>query len=242
MPSTVSQPRPTSTFTRQLFIHSITHLLRALPQSLTVDEVSGIASALPSDVLSSLSYRDSIKTTSQCCCEGGSHLPSSSSSSASQHPTVHKLASISTFGTITCLKVLAPHVKNVAAKGWIFFQDHKLAERGTNLVKGMGELGLKVTTGVFSWMDLQTLFLDEDYDYLVQRAEQFTSIDGESYVEDQLSSIDTDVAANLGQRKRRAATRRKLVKGLGIWMGGLVSSGIGGMVEGFSSGLESNLA
>jgi len=104
----------------------------------------------------------------------------------------------------------------------------------------MGGLGLKVTTGVFSWMDLQTLFLDEDYDYLVQRAEQLTSVDGELYVEDQLSSIDTDVAANLGQRKRRAVIRRKLVKGLGTWMGGLVSSGIGGMVEGFSSGLESN--
>lgn len=129
------------------------------------------------------------------------------------HPTIHALLSLVTATTVSSIRNLTPHVRSLAQSTWEFNLKYRVAERGIDSVRSSIDSGLCFWKGVVQWV-----MYDESTVVVVEELE-----DGE---------------------EGKTATRRTIrygggiVRDLGKYAGGIVRSGVAGVMEGFVEGMR----
>ena len=133
-----------ATLTRQLYMHGLTYLLRALPNDLTPEERMSLQAAIPTHLL-----------------EPPASPPSDTLVRLSQSPGVarretlqdtsllHRLTAMVVFQAFVFLQFLLPYVKLLIGHAYRFEREHKITHRIVNTglitVDEIGRRGLKLS-------------------------------------------------------------------------------------------------
>ncbi|KAH8817377.1 hypothetical protein F5884DRAFT_248811 [Xylogone sp. PMI_703] len=132
-------------FARQLYLHSLTYLLRALPPDLTAEEQLGIRGALPEGLV--LPLRIQLN-------------PAESSSSALQHNAgstgtpsfLHRTVASTILNLFILLHFLLPYLKALLANAFEYERRHKISERvlshGIDLADAWGKRRVTITEAI----------------------------------------------------------------------------------------------
>ncbi|KAF1977374.1 hypothetical protein BU23DRAFT_453095 [Bimuria novae-zelandiae CBS 107.79] len=107
--------------TRQMYIHSLTYLLRGLPPSLSPEETLSLQVALPPELIltAPCSHKLSFKNPD------GAAPPSDPS-------LLHRLVAITVFETFVLLQFLLPYIKLFLGHAYRFERKHNVAQRLVN--------------------------------------------------------------------------------------------------------------
>lgn len=106
-------------FARQLYIHSLTYLMRALPPDLTVDEKVSIRAALPEGIANPPNpYPSNLRTE--------------------ERPTsfLHRTLASTIVQLFILFQFLLPYIRILLAKAWAYEKEHRIIVRVT--IKGVG--------------------------------------------------------------------------------------------------------
>lgn len=129
----------TSSLTRNLYVHSLTYLLRALPATLSLDERTSLQSALPDAVLPDATHSPPQQTTIIL----HRSPPSMSSPQLPQRQSLlHRLTAVVTLNLILLASVLAPYIAATLRRAYTYEQQHRLLLRAYNAVLGLLSLAL----------------------------------------------------------------------------------------------------
>lgn len=128
-----------ASFARQLYIHGIIYLLRALPTDLTVEEQLSVRSALPRGVvplrLEDSTYASTSRTTTQ---------PS----------ILHRTLASIIIQLFILFQLILPHLKYILNSTYQYDRTHKISERvlssSISTVDTMGRRGLHMTEAVLN--------------------------------------------------------------------------------------------
>ncbi|KAF3927926.1 hypothetical protein ABW20_dc0107346 [Dactylellina cionopaga] len=182
---------------------------------LYLDSLTYLLRALPSD----LSPSETTQLVSSLPPSLVSYLqpPTSSSSSGNEgagitidHPTIHYLLLVLTATTVSSVRNMTPHLKSLAQSTWEYNLKYKVAERGYERVRRTVDSGFSFWKAVAEWV------MFEDCDRAV-------AVQGQEGV----------VVA--GKRLRYGGG---IVRDMGRYAGGVIRSGIGGVVDGFVRGMK----
>ncbi|KAF2149516.1 hypothetical protein K461DRAFT_203071, partial [Myriangium duriaei CBS 260.36] len=114
-----------SPFARQLYVHALTYLLRALPSSLTDEEQSSLAAALPASLASTTSgygsQCDSIDEFPEYAEDGYTPPP--------QRTLLYRIAAQVTVQAFVLLSVLIPWIQYLLSHAFRINKQHHLTER-----------------------------------------------------------------------------------------------------------------
>jgi hypothetical protein len=126
---------------RQLYIHSLTYLLRALPPDLTVEEVVSLQASLPPELIpapKSAAETDQSRQYSQ-----SNHSPS----------FLHKTLASTIIQLFILFQFVLPYLKYVLASAYQYERSHKLSEkfltRSITTVDTVGKHSLALTAAVY---------------------------------------------------------------------------------------------
>ncbi|KAI9867623.1 MAG: hypothetical protein M1813_008423 [Trichoglossum hirsutum] len=112
-------------FTRQLYIHSVTYLLRGLPNDLSAEERLGLRSALPSGVMEPL--RLDINGQNLVMIRGSeSRIRNRASSPPS---LLHRILASLVIQLFVFAHFIFPHVKTLLRNAYIYERNNRLSER-----------------------------------------------------------------------------------------------------------------
>ncbi|EPS38485.1 hypothetical protein H072_7773 [Dactylellina haptotyla CBS 200.50] len=179
---------------------------------LYLDSITYLLRALPSD----LSASETTQLISSLPPSLISDLQPSSAGGeklerAVEHPTVHYLLQVMTATTVSSVRNLTPHLKSLAQSTWEYNLRYRVAERGYDKIRRTVDSGFAFWKAVAEWA------MFEDCDRIME-------IDGEGAV----------VAS--GRRLRYGGG---IVRDVGMYAGGVIRSGVGGVIEGFVEGMRS---
>jgi hypothetical protein len=138
--STISQdPRfGNPTFSRQLYLHAITYLLRALPLDLTTEEQLSIRSALPTGVVEPLHI--GVNT---------SNSNPNLANSESQPSLLHRLLASTIVRVFIIFQFLLPYLKCLLSAAYQYERRHKISEKllsqSIHTMDLLGKQGLSLT-------------------------------------------------------------------------------------------------
>jgi hypothetical protein len=126
-------------FARQLYIHAIIYLLRALPIDLTVEEQLSVRSALPQGVVP-LQLEDSTHA--------------STSQTAHQPSILHRTLASTIVQLFILFQFILPHLKCIMSSAYQYDRAHKISERvlsgSISTVDTIGRRGLLITEAVLN--------------------------------------------------------------------------------------------
>ncbi|KAF3930364.1 hypothetical protein ABW19_dt0209304 [Dactylella cylindrospora] len=132
-----------------------------------------------------------------------------------EHPTIHNLLSLVTSTTVSSIRNLTPHVKSLAQTTWEYNVKYRLAERGFERVKSTMDSSLRFWRAVAEWV------MFEDDGAIIEIK------DGEREGQVQVVS-----------RRRKVRFGGGVLRNVGRYAGGIVRSGVGGVMEGFVEGMK----
>jgi hypothetical protein len=142
--SSISQnPRfGNASFARQLYIHALTYLLRALPSDLTTEEQLSVRSSLPPGVVEPL------------------HLSVSSppqSTTPTQPSVLHRTLASTIVQFFILFQFIVPYLKHLLSVAYQYDREHKISEKvlkqGIETVDRVGKKGLGVSEAVMGMGD-----------------------------------------------------------------------------------------
>lgn len=111
-----------ASFARQLYLHSVTYLLRALPADLTTEEQLSIRSALPQTVTAPLHVQVNPPCSGQDAFQGGfrpNHPPS----------LLHRTVASMILNLFILIHFLLPYLKAFLAQAYAYERKHRISER-----------------------------------------------------------------------------------------------------------------
>jgi len=128
-------------FARQLYLHALTYLLRALPQDLTTEEQLSVRSALPRGVVEPLRLNSVYMT--------GSH----SSEQDSQPSLLHRTLASMIIQLFNFVQFIMPYLKYLVRAAYQYDREHKISEKAVaqsiKTVDLVGKSGLAVGSAVW---------------------------------------------------------------------------------------------
>jgi hypothetical protein len=142
--STISQdPR----FVRQLYLHAVTYLLRALPTDLTTEEQLSVRSALPPGIVEPLRLETHPAYTSKSNFSGSSNPPS----------VLHRALASTIVQLFILFQFLLPYLKYLLRAAYQYDRTHKISERvlsgSIETVDTLGKTGLGISAAVLGMGD-----------------------------------------------------------------------------------------
>lgn len=148
--STISQdPRfGNPSFSRQLYVHALTYLLRALPSDLTTEEQLSVRSALPSGVVEPLRLElNHAYAGIQGQVAGGDHQPS----------LLHRALASAIIQFFVLFQFIVPYLKSLLTAAYQYDREHKISERvfsqSIETVDMLGKHGLNITSAIYAMGD-----------------------------------------------------------------------------------------
>ena len=135
-----------ASFSRQLYIHALTYLLRGLPSDLAPDEQMSIRGALPKGVVEPLqinSINDYTRT---------------STTSPRQPPSLlHKTLASTIVQIFILLQFILPYVKYLLATAYQYERTHRISEKflhhSLDTVDSVGKHSLTLTGAIYGMVD-----------------------------------------------------------------------------------------
>lgn len=132
-------------FSRQLYVHSLTYLLRGLPSDLTPDEQMSVRVALPNGIVEPLQV-------------GSINTQTSSPQISPQPPSLlHKTLATTIVQIFVMLQFLIPYVKYLLASAYQYERTHRISEkilRGSmDAVDSVGKRSLTLTGAIYTMVD-----------------------------------------------------------------------------------------
>lgn len=130
---------------RQLYVHALTYLLRALPSDLTTEENMSLQTAIPKEVVESLQEESNTNESSQ-------------NSSLNNPPSLLQRSVAATIIQLFILfQFILPYVKYLLISAYQYDRTHKISEkvlsRGIVTVDTIGKSGLAVTGAIYGMGD-----------------------------------------------------------------------------------------
>ncbi|CAG8961951.1 hypothetical protein HYFRA_00013731 [Hymenoscyphus fraxineus] len=134
-----------ASFARQMYIHSLTYLLRALPHDMTTEEQLSVRSSLPEGVVEPLGF----------AVEGG--MPNTATASLKlpqRKPSLlHRTLATTIVQLFIFFQLIFPHIKNFLQSAYRYDRQHKITEKvltqGVTTVDEIGKRGLTVTGAIY---------------------------------------------------------------------------------------------
>jgi len=145
--STISQdPRfGNATFARQLYIHSLTYLLRALPSDLSTEEQLSVRNALPAGLVEPPQP------------ERNTALPASSSYSQNPPSLLHRTLASTIVQMFILFQFILPYLKYLLTSAYQYEREHKICEKvlsqSIDTVDVLGKQSLSVTSAIYGMGD-----------------------------------------------------------------------------------------
>lgn len=113
----------TTIFTRQLYIHSLTYLLRGLPSDLTAQEMLGLQAAIPESLIP-VRNEPCTHTMMSLAPEGVK------SDIGSEEPSLlHRVTAILVFHSFVLMQFLLPYIKLFIGHAYRFEREHRITQR-----------------------------------------------------------------------------------------------------------------
>lgn len=142
----------TASLTRQLYIHSMTYLLRGLPNDLTPEETLSLHAALPQSMarLQADPSAHALVPISQ--------RASLSQERSPQEPTMlHRLTAVLVFQTFILIQFLLPYIRLFLSHTYQFERKHQITKRlvnsGVTTVDELGRRSLKLSQTICQMND-----------------------------------------------------------------------------------------
>ncbi|KAF2493403.1 hypothetical protein BU16DRAFT_465241 [Lophium mytilinum] len=138
-------------FSRQLYIHGITYVLRGLPADMTPEEVLSIQAAIPPHVLDHFdldpSTQDLISTLSR--------RPQTPAEVLQEDPSmIHRITATLILELFIIAQFLLPYVKLFIGHAYQYERENRVFERlfsvGVNMIDEVGRKSIKFTNSVYS--------------------------------------------------------------------------------------------
>jgi hypothetical protein len=133
-----NSPNQSRSFSRQLYIHALSYLLRGLPADLTPDESISIRSALPTSMKIPLHIQISNTNTNP---------PLPPSTATSQPSLLHRTLASTIVMLFIVLQFLLPYLRVTLKAAWHYERSHRITERllkgSIDTVDAAGKLGVK---------------------------------------------------------------------------------------------------
>ncbi|RFU25818.1 hypothetical protein B7463_g10528, partial [Scytalidium lignicola] len=139
-----------SSFARQLYLHSLTYLLRALPTDLTTEEQLGIRSALPEGIASPLHIQINPPYSSQTI--------SQNDTEATNTPSIlHRTIASTIVNLFFIIHFLLPYLKAILANVYAYERKYRISERvlshGLDVADAWGKKRMSVTEAISGMAD-----------------------------------------------------------------------------------------
>ncbi|KAK6527670.1 hypothetical protein TWF694_004651 [Orbilia ellipsospora] len=129
-----------------------------------------------------------------------------------EHPTVHYLLQVVTATTVSSIRNLTPHLKSLAQSTWEYNLKYRVAERGYDKIRKTVDSGFAFWKAVAEWA------MFEDVGRVVE--------------------LDADGKEGAVVSGRRLRYGGGVVRDVGKYAGGVIRSGVGGVLEGFVEGMK----
>ncbi|KAK6342453.1 hypothetical protein TWF718_007856 [Orbilia javanica] len=126
-----------------------------------------------------------------------------------EHPTIHYFLLVLTATTVSSIRNLTPHLKSLAQSTWEYNLRYRVAERGYDRVRRTVDNGFAFWKAVAEWV----MFDDRSCD-----------------------PVENGGTVIVKGKKLRYGGG--VVRDVGKYAGGVIRSGVGGMVEGFVEGMK----
>ena len=130
-------------FARQLYIHSLTYILRGLPSDMTADEQLSIRSALPAEIAEPTHLQSVLEK---------SKIPADSEPSL-----LHRTLAFSIIQLFILLQFLLPYVKFLLNAAYRYEREHKISQKiisqGIETIDVAGKRGVEAAGMVFGMGD-----------------------------------------------------------------------------------------
>lgn len=133
-------------FARQVYIHSLTYLLRALPTDLTTEEQISVRGALPEGIVEPLRF--------------GLHTPYTSNPDATgqEEPSLlHRILASTIVQLFIFVQFILPYLKYLLSTAYAYDREHKISEKvlaqGIDTVDSLGKTGLSLTGAIYGMGD-----------------------------------------------------------------------------------------
>ena len=145
--STISQNPDfgNASFARQVYIHALTYLLRALPDDLTAEEQISVRGALPPGVVEPLHLSNHYLSDAQ---------PTVSAESPS---LLHRTLASTIIQLFILFQFVLPYIKYLLAAAYQYDREHKISEKvlsqGIETVDTLGKTGLSLTGAIYGMGD-----------------------------------------------------------------------------------------
>ena len=135
-----------ASFARQLYIHAITYLLRALPTDLTTEEQLSIRSSLPSGVVEPFRL------------EVNPEYNSPAQSAENNQPSLlHRTLASTIIQIFIFFQFILPYLKYLLHSAYQYDREHKISEKvlsqGIEAVDIIGKQGLTLTGAIYGMGD-----------------------------------------------------------------------------------------
>jgi hypothetical protein len=147
--STISQDSRfgNPSFARQLYLHALTYLLRALPSDLTTEEQLSVRSALPAGVVEPLRLEVS----------SGYNSRNLSGDSDGQPSLLHRLLSSTIIQMFILFQFILPYLKYLLSAAYQYEREHKISEKvlsqSIETVDTLGKRSLSITGAIYRMGD-----------------------------------------------------------------------------------------
>jgi len=146
--STISQdPRfGNASFARQLYLHALTYLLRALPEDLTTEEQLSIRGSLPQGVVDPLRLESSSAFATQ-----------THGSNSDQRSLLHRTLASTIIQFFVLFQFILPYLKHLLSTAYQYDREHKISEKilsqGIETVDSLGKRGVGMTATIYGMGD-----------------------------------------------------------------------------------------
>lgn len=122
-----NEEETTVTLTRQLYVHGMTYLLRALPSDLTPEETVCLQAAIPPNL--------NVVHTEACTHAMISYAPQDPATlrdSPESPSTLHRVIAILVFQSFAMIQFLVPYMKLFAGHAYRLEKEHKITQKMVN--------------------------------------------------------------------------------------------------------------
>jgi hypothetical protein len=147
--STISQDARfgNPSFSRQLYLHALTYLLRALPSDLTTEEQLSVRSALPVGVVEPLQLKSN----------SGYDSPNVARDPEAQPSLLHRTLASTIVQLFILFQFLMPYVKYLISAAYQYEREHKISEKvlsqSIETVDTIGKRSLSITGAIYGMGD-----------------------------------------------------------------------------------------
>lgn len=134
-------------FARQLYLHALTYLLRALPTDLTTEEQLSVRSALPAGVVEPLQFEVNAGYNSRNLSGDADHQPS----------LLHRTLASTIVQLFILFQIILPYLKYLLSAAYQYEREHKISEKvlsqSIDTVDTIGKRSLSITGAIYGMGD-----------------------------------------------------------------------------------------